>query len=537
MVHGWSEPWTDIVHSAEEASYLEPTMALVRYGDPLHIERLMETASNVEYWTGITGPGHRHFRSNFFTADRMKTEGHFGRDVGLNATAMMASMYLAWYCHHPTASTHLTEWIGAWVEDAMAEAPDKPAGEIPAWVGFETHEIGPAREVYLAELTMMMNAAYQLTGDETFVQPLAGYLEREHQRWPQVLNMAAADLRRALGPGEWDELLLATADERLQRIRDDSFFQRGLYYDELPGVLGGLITGDLGYLEATCYHAWRNNRRARRIYTEIDPHKDRVYPWARYVLPWMYCGGNALDGRGSAPWPTVAVSWDAGYDFAALVRERTDERLVVTAWNFGEARRVGMRIWAMAPGTYRVTVRPQGGTGVQREMVLERGMPVPIDLPAQGSAEIELALIEAGDWSPERADLALSAIEGVAVQDGRLTVIVHNIGALDAPACRATVAVGGQMIAEAQVPAIAAPGDFLPRTAEVSLDLPAGVAGEMIAEAQVPAIAAPGDFLPRTAEVSLDLPAGVAGEAVVTIDADGAIPEVTELNNALAAEL
>jgi len=37
MVNGWSKPYTDAVHSAEEASYLEPTMALVRYGDPLHI--------------------------------------------------------------------------------------------------------------------------------------------------------------------------------------------------------------------------------------------------------------------------------------------------------------------------------------------------------------------------------------------------------------------------------------------------------------------------------------------------------------------
>ncbi len=501
MVNGWSEPWTDIVHSAEEASYLEPTMALVRYGDPLHIERLLATASNIDTWTGITGPDHRHFRSNFFTADRMKTEGEFGHDVGLNATAMTASMYLAWYCRHPVASEHLTQWMRAWVEDSLAEAPDKPAGRIPAWVDFATHEIGPAQEVYLAELTMMMNAAYQLTGDEFFLQPLTGYLERGESRWPQVLNMAAADLRRALGPGDYDGLLLQGADERLQYIADDSFFQRGLYYDELPGVLGWQITGDRRYLEATCYHAWRNNWRARRIYTQIDPHKDRVYPWARYVLPWMYCGGNALDGRGSAPWPTIAVSWDAGWDFAALVEERTEDRLAVTAWNFGDARRVGMRPWGLAPGIWRLTVSAEGAAPTTREVSIERGMTIPIDLPARGEARIALAQLEPGDWSPARADLALSATEGATVADGRLSVVVHNIGALDAPACRATLSAGETVIAEAPVPAIAAPLDFLPKTAQVSFDLPEGAAGEL----------------------------------TVTIDAEGAVAEVTELNNTLTA--
>ncbi|MEA3399833.1 MAG: CARDB domain-containing protein [Armatimonadota bacterium] len=499
MLNGWSEPFTDIVHSAEEASYLEPTMALVRYGDPLHLERLMQTASNIDYWTGITGPDHRHFRSNFFTAERMKTEGHFGHDVGLNATAMTASMYLAWYCRHPTASRHLTEWARAWVEDAMTETEDKPAGVIPAWVDFDTHEIGPAREVYLSELTMMMNAAYQLTGDELFLRPLEGYLERRYSRWPQVLNMAAGDLRRALGPGEHDALMLAKAEERMQLIADDSFFQRGLYYDELPGVLGWLITGQERYLEATCLNAWRNNRRAERIYTEIDPHKDRVYPWARYVLPWMYCGGNALDGRGSAPWPTIAVSWDAGYDFAALVRERTEERLAATVWNFGDARQVGMRIWDMAPGSYRLTVQPRGSPNLVREVELQRGVTVPIELPAERSTQIELELLEPSDWTPDRPDLALSASEGADLGDGRLTVIVHNVGSRDAPACRATLLAGGGVIAEADVPAIAAPLDFQPKTGEVSFDLPENPEDEM----------------------------------TVTIDAGGEVAEITELNNTM----
>ena len=495
MLHGWSKPYTDAVHSAEEASYLEPTMALVRYGDPLHIEQLMETASNIDYWTGMTGPGHRHFKSNFFTAEEMKTEGHFGHDVGLCATAMVSSMWLAWYNGHPAASQQMTEWMQAWIEDTIAEAPDKPAGVIPSYVDFATHEMGPAKETYLSEITMMMNAAYQLTGDDAFLQPLTGYLERKHERWPQVLNMAGADLRRALGPGEWDELMLANADERRQLIEEDSFFQRGIYYEEIPGILGWMITGDEAYLEATCLNAWRNNSRALPLYTQVDAHKDRVYPWSRYVLPWMYCGGNALNGRGSAPWPTIAVSWNAGYDFAALVRENEPERLRVTAWNFGDARQVGMRTWGLQPGTWRVTV-----DGVEAgEAHVERGATVPIDLPARSEVEIVLELVAADDWLPARPDLALSATEGARIDGGTLTVIVHNVGSMDAPACTATLSAGGDVIAEAQVPAIAAPLDFLPKTAEVSFQLPAGMGDGML----------------------------------VTLDAGDTVPEITKLNNTL----
>ncbi len=499
MVHGWSEPYTDAVHSAEEASYLEPTMALVRYGDPLHIEQIMETASNIDYWTGITGPNHRHFKSNFFTADEMKTEGHFGHDVGLNVTAMVSSMWLAWYNGHPVASRQMTEWMQAWVEDTMAEAPNKPAGAIPSYVDFATHEIGPDEEVYLAEITMMMNAAYQLTGEDAFLQPLTGYLQRKHARWPQVLNMTAPDLRRGSGPGEWDELLLAGADERMTRIANDDFFQRGLCYEEIPGILGWMVTGDEAYLEATCFNAWRNNARALPVYTEVDAHKDRVYPWARYVLPWMYCGGNALDGRGSAPWPTLAVSWNAGYDFAALVRENEPERLRITAWNFGDARQVGMRTWGLQPGTWRVMV----SGGEAHEAHVERGATVPIDLPARGEAEIVLELVAADDWTRERPDLALSATEGARIDGNTLTVIVHNVGSMDAPACTATLSAGGAAIAEAQVPALVAPLDFLPKTAEVSFALPAGVTGEL----------------------------------TVTLDAGNTVPEITELNNTLSVRM
>ncbi|MCD6362118.1 MAG: hypothetical protein J7M38_14770 [Armatimonadetes bacterium] len=501
MVNGWSKPWTDIVHSAEEASYLEPTMALYDYGDPLHIEQLMQTASNVDYWTAINDFGHRHFKSNFFTARKMKTEGHFGHDVGLNATAMTASMYLAWYCRHPRAMREFLEWVDAWVEDTARETDDKPAGRIPSWVDFATDTLGADKGVYASQLTMMMNAAYQLTGDEKYLEPLLGYLRAGNPRWPQYLNMAAADLRRDLGPGGYDEVMRAWSDERIADLRAGEFFQRGMYYQELPCVLGWMITGDGSYLETAARHCWRCNRCGRNIYTVEDPHKDRVYPWGKSFLPWMYCGGAALNRRGSGPYPTVRVSWvDTGYDFAALVHEDARDHLCLTAYNFTGEREVGMRIWNMAPGVYEVTVTPRGGEPRTRPVELRRGEVVRFELPAESWAEVELTLSAPGDWSPTRPDLALSRTEGVSVEGGVATVIVHNIGSVDAPACVAALMRGD----------------------------------ERISEVEVPALPAPLDLRPSTVEVRLEMPRAPAEDLRVVIDTDDEVPEVTEVNNSLS---
>ncbi|HUS80805.1 MAG TPA: CARDB domain-containing protein, partial [Armatimonadota bacterium] len=500
MVKGWSGPWTDIVHSAEEASYLEPTMAMVDYGDPLHIEQLMQTAANVDYWTGVNDFGHRHFRSSFFTAEKMKTEGEFGRDVGLNATAMTASMYLAWYCHQPRATEEFLQWVDAWVADSMRETPDKPAGRIPSWIDFATDTLGADQEVYPSEITMMMEAAYQLTGDRKYLQPMLAYLRSGDARWPQYLNMAAADLRRDLGTGDYDDLMRTAADLRAEQLNAGSFFQRGMYDQELPCVLGWMVTGDDSYLQTGARNAWRCNWFGRNIYTLEDAHKDRVYPWGPNLLPWMYCGGNALNRRGSGPWPTVNVSWvDAGYDFAALVHEADRGHLRLTAYNFAGAREVGMRIWRMDPGVYEVTITPRAGEPQTRLAELQRGEVVRFDLPAESWADVELVLRTAGDWSPERPDLALSAREPVPIEGGVATVTVHNIGSVDAPECTAVLMTGDRRLGETRVPPIPAPLDLQPRTAEVSFELPRARVDDLR----------------------------------VIIDPEDQVPEVTELNNSV----
>ena len=313
--------------------------------------------------------------------------------------------------------------------------------------------------------------------------------------------MAAADLRRDLGAGAHDSAMRSYADARTGKLRQGYFFQRGLSGQELPGLLGRLISGEVDYLDVAARNAWRCNTYARNIYTVLDPDKDRVYPWARYLLPWIYGGGNALNQRAGGPYPTINVSWvDSGYDFAALVHSADRRHLRLTAYNFVGAREVGMRVWRMDPGIYEVQFRPRGGRAQRRRLALHRGEELRLDLPARSSVEVELKLAVAGDWSAERPDLALSKREGATSEGNRISVIVHNIGSVPSPSCKAALMRGERRIAEASIPAIAAPLDFSPRTATVSFVVPDAVRGELR----------------------------------VIVDSDDEVAEITELNNTLA---
>ncbi|MEO8375953.1 MAG: hypothetical protein ABI471_12050, partial [Sphingomonas bacterium] len=80
----------------------------------------------------------------------------------------------------------------------------------------------------------------------------------------------------------------------------------------------------------------------------------------------------------------------------------------------------------------------------------------------------------AGVPTDQRADLGISA-DDVVVKGRSVTVTVHSLGALDAPGGTATLEdSAGKVLASAAVPALAAPRDLLPKTAQVRLTIPAG---------------------------------------------------------------
>ena len=111
---------------------------------------------------------------------------------------------------------------------------------------------------------------------------------------------------------------------------------------------------------------------------------------------------------------------------------------------------------------------------------------------------IELKLVAKGVPYWSRPDLGIGK-EDVTVEGNRVKVVVHSLGAVDAPASKVVLR---------------------------------DKAGKMLASATVPSIKAPLDLFPKTASVSLTLPAGADWKGgSVTVESHGRLPEITQMNN------
>ena len=79
-------------------------------------------------------------------------------------------------------------------------------------------------------------------------------------------------------------------------------------------------------------------------------------------------------------WPQHHVSYDGFSDVAAWVREKSDTRLRISLYSFAtQAESGGVRLWRLAPGTYRIRL------GVDEDLDADR-MPRTWRTPANWSA-------------------------------------------------------------------------------------------------------------------------------------------------------
>ena len=113
---------------------------------------------------------------------------------------------------------------------------------------------------------------------------------------------------------------------------------------------------------------------------------------------------------------------------------------------------------------------------------------------------IELRLKNKGVPYWSRPDLGIDP-EDVKVEGSKMTVTVHSVGAVDAPASKVVLRDrSGKTLASATVPALKAPLDLTPKTAAVTLAIPSG--------------------------------ADLKG-AAVTVECGGDVPEITLMNNSV----
>lgn len=501
MEDGMNRQVTDPLHAYEWGANVNNMLAVMDYGNPRWVERMLEMGKHYDELTGINPLGHRHYRSNRYGASQIVTEGRYGWDTTSNALNMQSAALLGWYNGHPQSRQYMTEWVDAWTEDIV----DPEDGKGRAYtVEFETGAKQPQRLLSYA-WPYIPWACYDQTGDERFLRalPLTWEADRRHYDGPQRSQDVLQQLLRHTDR----EDIRANLREVIAAI--DLWESPIRYTDSRPELkyIEWLMTGDESAVTEALKATLSDMTWELPMYTTAEQSPDRLW-LPQPLLNHMMLGDIAL--LRNRIYPTHWVSWEghAGA-LAAWVLEKRPDYLRVWLVNTGEETIAPvMRAWRLEHGRYEVRLGADADGDGQIDdaaepgtVELARGMRMPVPaLQPRRPAVLEITQTEALEPITDRPDLAIG--EGDLAIDpatGQATLTIHNIGARNAGPFTVRVARKGREEQTAvEIAGLPAPQGFAPSRVEVGL---------------------PG----------LNLSAGAT--MLVAVDPEDAIAEITEDNN------
>ncbi|MBN1673249.1 MAG: carbohydrate-binding family 9-like protein [Kiritimatiellae bacterium] len=489
---------TDSLHAYEEGLNHLALTARWFYGDPVYLERCMDSARNVEKLTIRTEDGRRHFRDHGTMGyDDTKQPRQPARDGTSSALMFHPTLQYADYNRSPAALKVPLEWANTWLK--LMKPRDCPvvvdvrSGEVKNWSGKDA----PLRIGYGAPSTFMW--LYALTGDTRYIEPFLFYYREGKAPYPAAAHLsevyALGGLNGGLAPGTLEKLAALDAAAAVFIAGD-------------PTRLAKQARGGSKNWQAaidTVYDA----KRFPDMYTTTHPFTDRVFLGQLQTHPARaYLGGMCKRNKYN---PTHAVSWEGfGTDYAALVLKNRRDGLKVLAYSYADKPMTGkMGIWALEHGTYTLAVGPDANgdrkmdRAAQTESLeLMRADRVPVTLAPKAVTVIELTQTKKLDPIYRRADLAIAARE-VNIEGDTVSGTIHNIGSAD--------------VANAVVGIVDGAGRVLVRQALGPLP-------------------APLDLHPKRKTFELALPAGVRTGWRLVLDPDNAVPEIYEGNNAVSLD-
>jgi hypothetical protein len=492
---GLSRIVTDELHSYEEGINAVAQAMQMDWGNPTAIERAMATARDYPRLFEVNSAGHSHMVSAYFSGTHIARQGHLGwqRPFGLLLTH--PGLLLVDYNGAPGTRKLLLDVADGWL--AHGKQDDKNTWSFPSdieWASDRATGNGVQSGAHL------FWAAYSWTGDTKYLRPFEADMKRGNL---SSLSQINADLL-ARTPGGAD---------LTGRIVKGEVGGRGGAVDRNLGGIGDAEfasfvrwqkIGDKRILETLYGREIETNTRRIPVLTEAHLWSDRVSVPTE-LLQRTRLGGVAH--RRNAYYPGHLASWrfktGKAEDVAILMPDGDPERFRVIAHNLSGADIAADLIGAqLAPGTWRISGGidangdDQPDTTSERSAVLERGKAVDLTFPSRQTVVYRFERIAPGDDPATRADIGLSR-DDIRLNGRRLSVRVHSLGAQATPA--------GTVIVE-------------------------DVSGGEVARRRFAALAAPLDLKARTAEVSVSLPSMVK-QGRVRLELDGAVAEVTELNN------
>lgn len=514
----------DVEHSAEPSCDSLPTMIVLRYGDPLWLERNLRSAKTVrEKFMDLNERGFLQFMSRDFGTDGVKRGLGNGGDSGYHARATKHFIYLGWY-GVPEGRDAFVQWCDTWRDATMRQIGPKPAGFPPSTLWFPSGGIAPPdgkpwydeqRNSYgFPGLPLMIyesfTTAYLLTNDRKFLDPVqtmmhmatAGPLHKGDPKLPpdhienlmaQWSHMASADVlsayRLLTGERVYDEYILRMATPTQRYMTDYDLARYVTTFEKTANSLR---------------HNWT------QLTSEILQ-TDRAGLTGSAEVFGAYTGA-VCSFRDSKP-PTISVTYDTpDLNFASVVTETTPARLRIMLYNFNaEPMRVGLKPWRLVPGVYVLNAgEPVPGeydfqkryTWTEPTEVehLHRGTPIWVEIPSHKEWVVDLRLRKAIERPAMLPDLAIASRD-IQLKDGKVVVRVHNIGG-------------------------AAAGPF-----DVVAQARNGDTWTQLAHAKVDGLPAIKSFEPSVREIVVNVDPDKLANARIRLDPQNQVQELYELNN------
>lgn len=459
FTNGFITIQTDELHVYEDGLQVLPQDMNLSYANPKIVERLMETSKAVERVTGMNPAGHRHFRSNFYSATKMAEEGVWQYQFPRSYGVLHPGLVLVEYNGNPEAKKLLLE-----IADGLLAHRRKDADGnwiIPSCIHFPTDKDSmPASN----EALHLFWAAYRWTGDEKYLLPFL-------DAGPGVMGTVNGNMVDILGKRDtWGKQIAAGVNPH-----SGGEFNRHVAWQ---------ITGNKKYLEELYADQIANSSQRMYLNTDGQWWIDRVTITST-ELQRARLGGIA-EWRQTF-YPGHVVSWKfkgpaTGESVGILIPKARPDEFTVLAYNLTRDRVLAsMTGWDVAPGTWEMTVgKDTDGDDLaetsldKREVKFERTGTLDIPFDPGVTTVIQMKLVHKGVPYWERPDLAIGA-DDVKVTGRNLRVTVHNTGSVDAPETDMALRdAGGALIAVATVPALKAPVDLIAKTVQVMVKIPEG---------------------------------------------------------------
>lgn len=470
---GYTVGSRDVEHAAEDQSCTQPQVLLVDYGNPKALERFMVMSRYLDFWTAINSAGRRQFKSYMFTTKQIWDDPPYDVDHPYCPLAMVGTGHLIWYTKSPEVTEIFLEEAESWALGCLS-TDGKSAGAIPKEIRFSDSKVNPYSPYPTNPILQKRNTLYRGGAGAYIVQYFlrGAYALTGDDPYGRVMELWTPSNERKIAEAR---AMLKRFTEPVEPSREGTW---SASQNETTLYEAWRATGDRKWLVEELKEVVRQQIRNRWLLTEAEPYTDRIPLPGRRLLSNMFLGDWT---SGKSHMPGHWVSWEGGgLDYAALILDAKPDHLKTLVHSFHDREQpMTMRVWRMPHGRYDVSIGIDRDGDDQPDEQLRREEKElwrydgAVEFTAQPgrTVVIELSLLEEMDDVRARPDLAIGS-DDVKVEDGAVTVTVHNIGGSASPRSRIEVrSCSGDVLGVAQIPPLEPPHDLLPKTAQVQIPL------------------------------------------------------------------